>query len=247
MHGVELLAIGRVLQPAFNQWCVHFQMELQAIRIGSPTECLRLTGLGAGEVLGAIGNCKTLAMPLEYGCVVGEWGKDGVLAALIRELQSMPADLRDRMLAHGGAECMGKQLRAQADAEDRFALLEHRLDHAKFGTQVRALGLVFDIHWATQHDQPAIAIHLRLRVRLTFEIDEADPVATPPDQRIQRAQWLGSDVLEYKDAGHGRVRDAATFDYAKARQTPPITLGHHVLACTHELPCPRWFSAVNAV
>ena len=236
MYGVEFFAIGRVLQPAFNQRRIYLQMELQAIRIGPPAERLRLTGLGAGQVLRTFGDRETLAVPLEYRRVVAEWGEHGVGAARIGELQPMPADLRDRMLAHGCAECVGKQLRAQADAKDRFALFEHGLDHAQFGAQVRALCLVFDIHRTAQNDQPAITIHLRLRVRLPLEIDEADPVATPPDQRIQRAQWLGSNVLEDQYAGHGGVRDTVTPDYAKACQASPITLGHHVLACTHESP-----------
>jgi len=56
---------------------------------------------------------------------------------------------------------------------------------------------------ATEHDQPAVAIQARPRVRIALEVHELDPMPAAPDQWIERAERLGGDVLEDEDSRHG--------------------------------------------
>jgi hypothetical protein len=106
------------------------------------------------------------------------------------------------MPAHRRAEHMRQQLRTKADPEHRPPQPQRALDGTQLGQQVRAVLAVLHIHRAAQHHQPAVALHLGLRLRIALEIDEADPMPARPDQRIQRAERLGGDVLEDQQAGH---------------------------------------------
>ena len=108
---------------------------------------------------------------------------------------------------------MGQQLRAETDAEHRFALLQHALDAAQFGDQVWATGLVRHIHRAAEHHQALVAIDIGLGVWFAFEIDEANTMAARSDQRVQRSQRFGSDMLKHQNARHRRS------DAALARQS----------------------------
>jgi hypothetical protein len=67
---------------------------------------------------------------------------------------------------------------------------------------VMAVFAIFDIHRAAEYDQAAITIDVRFRIRLPVEVDETNAVPASTDQRIERAQRLGGDMLEDKDAGH---------------------------------------------
>ena len=79
---------------------------------------------------------------------------------------------------------------------------EHASNRAQFGAQGAGdARLVGHVH-GPPDDQAAIPVHLGLRVWFAFEIGEADPVSTPPDQWIQRAQGLGGDMLEDQALGH---------------------------------------------
>jgi hypothetical protein len=118
---------------------------------------------------------------------------------------------------------MRQQLRAQADAEHRLALFEHAFDGAHLVGQVRASRVVFDVHRATEDDQPAIAVHVELGVRMPLEVLEADPVATPTDQRVERTQRFGGDMLKDEEARH-----AATMP--KAAASSPIAMRHALIA-----------------
>ncbi len=97
---------------------------------------------------------------------------------------------------------MREQLRAETDAEHRLALLQHPFDRAQLGAQMRPRMLVLDVHRPAQHDQAAIAVHAGLRLGLALEVDEADAVAALADQRIERAERFGGDMLEDEKAGH---------------------------------------------
>ena len=107
------------------------------------------------------------------------------------------------MSLHGRAEHVREQLRAEADAEHGLALLERALDREQLRLQVRPPVLILDVHRSAEHDEPAIAVDVRLRVRVALEIVEANPVAARADQRVERAERLDGDVLENQDAGHG--------------------------------------------
>ena len=58
---------------------------------------------------------------------------------------------------------------------------------------------------------------------MPLEVLEADPVATPTDQRVERAKRFGGDVLEDEDARH-----AATMPNAAA--SSPIAMRHALIA-----------------
>jgi len=70
--------------------------------------------------------------------------------------------------------------------------------------------VVFDIHRPAQHDQPAIAVDVELGIGMAFEILEPDAMTASPDQWIQRAEWLGGNVLEDKKTGHLQTMPKAT-------------------------------------
>ena len=83
--------------------------------------------------------------------------------------------------------------------------------------------MVLDVHRAAQYHQPAVTVHVELRIRVPLEVLEADPVPAPPDQRIQRAQGLGGDMLEDEEARHRRIMP-------KARLAPPMAAGNALIA-----------------
>src|SRR5690606_30583377 len=97
----------------------------------------------------------------------------------------------------------------------------------QFGAQVGALGLVLHVHRSAQDHQAAVAVHVRLRVGLALEVDEAYAVAPSPDQRIERAQRLGGYVLEDEEARHGTILGRI-----------PVACGAMVAAETAR-PCPK--------
>ena len=86
--------------------------------------------------------------------------------------------------------------------------------------------LVFDVHRSAEHDQPAIAVDVGLRVRLAVEIDEADAMATPADQRIKRAERFGGDVLEDENAGHAGKGDAGRVRWLGLRTDSSLSCCH---------------------
>ena len=110
--------------------------------------------------------------------------------------QRIPADFRRLVALDRRAQHMCQQLRAEADAEHRLALFQHFLDRAHLVGEVRALRMVLHVHRSTQHHQPAVAVDVELGVRVALEVLEADAVTAPPDQRVERAQRFGGDVLE---------------------------------------------------
>ena len=177
-------------------------MELEAVGVVAVTEGLLLALRAARQMRGAIGDVEAAAMPLEHGGLRLQRRKDRVRHALGRLLQRVPADFRNLVSTHRRAQHMRQQLRAQADPEDRLALFEHAFDGDHLVAQVRALRMVFHVHRPTQHDQAAVAVDVELGVRMALEILEADPVPALADQRIERAQRFGGDVLEDEEARH---------------------------------------------
>ena len=144
-----------------------------------------LLALGAAcQVDGAVRDVETTAVPLEDRGFRVQWRQYRIGQAIRRFLHGIPADFRNLVARYRRAQHVRQQLRAEADAEDRLALLEHAFNRAQFGAQVRAMRLVGHVHGPPEHDQAAIPVHLGLRVWFAFEIGEADPVSTPPDQWI---------------------------------------------------------------
>jgi hypothetical protein len=91
---------------------------------------------------------------------------------------------------------MCQELRAQADAEDGLVLAQRGLDRDQLRLQVRMPMLVHHVHRTTQHDEPVVALDVRLRIGMPLEIMEANAMAAGTDARIQRAQGLGGHMLE---------------------------------------------------
>ena len=108
--------------------------------------------------------------------------------------------------AHRRTEHMRQQLRAEADAQHGLVLAQGSFDGLSSVRQVRVPVLVFHVHRSAEHDQPAIAVDIRLRIRVALEIVEADAVPARADPRIERAQRLGGNVLENHQSGHARQR-----------------------------------------
>ena len=123
-------------------------------------------------------------------------------------MQRIPADLRPRDALHGCAEHVRQQLCTKTDAEHGATKLEHALDRTQLRQQVRPRIPLLHVHRPAQHDQAAVALHARQCLRLTLEVDEANAVAAAADQRVERAQRLGGDMLKDEDAGHGLILEA---------------------------------------
>jgi hypothetical protein len=79
-------------------------------------------------------------------------------------------------------------------------LLERSLDRNQLRLQVRPPVLILDVHRPAEHDEPAIAVDVGLRVGIALEIVEAHAVAASANQRIERAERLDGDVLEDQEA-----------------------------------------------
>src|SRR5687768_16454947 len=141
-------------------------------------------------------------MPLEHRRTRAERRQHRVGVAGAGELEVVPADLRRVVAAHVRPEDVRQQLGAEADPEHRLVLLQRRFDHAQLGPQVRALRVVADVHRPAEHDESAVAVDRRPGVRVALEIHEADAMAAAPDQRIERSERFGGDVLEDEQAGH---------------------------------------------
>jgi len=60
--------------------------------------------------------------------------------------------------------------------------------------------LILDVHWAAEHDQAVVAIHVWQGVGLALEIVETYAMTATADSRMQRAQRLGGNVLEDHEA-----------------------------------------------
>ena len=177
-------------------------MKLESIGTAAPAEGLLLAGFGACELHGARGEVEGVAVPLEHGRSFSQCAQYRILRAGDRVLQFVPADLVTLVSPHRGAEHMGQQLRAEADAEHGFVLPQRGFDGLQFGGEVRVAVLVLDVHGPAQHDEPAIAVEVRLRIGMAMKIVEADAMAARADARIQRAQGLGRNVLENHQSGH---------------------------------------------
>src|SRR6185503_10653701 len=113
-----------------------------------------------------------------------------------------PTHLGLAVALHGRAEHVREQLRAEANAEHRLALLERALDYAELRLQVRPPVLIFDVHGTAEDDEAAIAVDLGLRVRVSLEVVEANSMPARANQCVQRSERLDGDVLENQKARH---------------------------------------------
>jgi hypothetical protein len=109
------------------------------------------------------------------------------------------------MLLDSRAEGMRQQLGAEADAQHRLPALQGRLDAAQLGAQVRALGLLLDVHRAAQHDQAVIALDRGRGLGITLEVDEAQPMAAPRKRLTRSARRVRSGAGTMRPAcRHGK-------------------------------------------
>ena len=212
----QLLAIRGRRQPALDQRLVHLEVELEAVGVVAPAERLLFATGRCREVRGAVGDVEAIAMPLEHRRIATQRGQHRIGSAVFGGLQAMPADLGAFHAMDRRAQHVRQQLRAEADAEHRLALREHAFDREQFGAQVRAVDAVLDVHRSAEHDQPAIAVDVGLRFGIALEVGEADAVAATADQRIERAERLGGDVLEDEQARHAIRRRCVSADRADA-------------------------------
>ena len=174
---------------------------------------------GRGEVHGAGRHLAGVGVPLEDEARLAlEMAEEPVLVCGGLGAQPIPADLGNRVRVHGGAHRGRQQLRAETHAEHGLAALHGFPYDVDFGSQVRVmLGLV-DVHRTTEHDQAVVARYVRPRMRVAAEVDVADADARPAQQGIEVAQGLGSHVLQDEDLAH---RDGAAPRHSVDRG-PPI-------------------------
>ena len=157
-------------------------------------------------MFGAGGNIEGVAVPLEHRGAVAKGVQHGIFASGRRCAEVVPANLGLTMPAHRRAEHMRQKLRAQADAEHGLVLRQGLFDQAHLGHQVRTLVLILHVHGPAQHDQPVVAIHAGRGIRVALEIHIADAMPACADQWIERAEWLGGNVLQNQNAGHRKAR-----------------------------------------
>ncbi len=122
----------------------------------------------------AFRDVESFAVPLKDFLGLLQRREQRIAARVIRRRDIVPADFLLRVSINRGAERLGDQLRAEANAQHRH-LPAHRLfDQFQFGHQMRQLIGVVDAHRSAQHDQPVITVQARLGVRVAREINVAN-------------------------------------------------------------------------
>ncbi len=118
---------------------------------------------------------ESVGVPLEH--VVWpplEVPEQAVVVRRLQRVQPVPADLGHVVRSHVAAHRRREQLRAQADSQHRLARGDRLADHRHFRAQVRVLRDLVDVHRPAEHDEPVVAAHVRLGVRLATEVHVAD-------------------------------------------------------------------------
>jgi methyl coenzyme M reductase subunit C len=94
-------------------------------------------------------------------------------------------------------------LRAQANAEHRFAGGDGLANRGHFHGEVRVMVYLVAVHRAAEHDQAVIAAEVGYGIRLAAEVLVADAKAGIAQQGVERAEYFVRNVLEDKQAMHG--------------------------------------------
>ena len=128
------------------------------------------------------------------------------------------------VVARHGAEHLAKQELVQglADATTIATYDPGSPGSAATGAIAAAVGQLVTMRFSREDEIEAD----RLGVRVTREVDVADPVARGAQHRVEHAQRLGGDVLEDEDSGHGRRindRPGAAFGSVTGRGPAPAT------------------------
>ena len=146
---------------------------------------------------------KGVAMPLEDLFGAGEVAEQRVMLPLGCGLHVVPADFLDRVGPHVGTERTCQQLRAQANAEHRFAGGDRLTNRGHFHGKVRVMVYLVAVHRAAEHDQAMIAAEVGYGIRLAAEVLVTNAKAGIAQQGVERAEYFVRDVLEYKQPMDG--------------------------------------------
>ena len=135
-------------------------MKLQGIGIGAVTEALIQGAFGVAEFTGTFGQVEGVAVPVERHEGVTEIAEQGITVHVSVDLHGIPANLLGRRGVDACAESRGQQLTAEADPEDRFALIEGRRNQPQLVREKRVAGRLVDAHGAA-HDNEARGVEGR--------------------------------------------------------------------------------------
>lgn len=152
--------VGAVLEHSLDAFGRVFEVKLQAQDAVAVEEGLIGAAARAGQQQGARGERKGVSVPLKGHEGAGEVVKEGAAAAPGGELDGVPADFAVAVAFDAGAEDVGKELGAEADAEHGFFLLDGMADELAFAEEP-GVGVVFiDVHEAAHDDEHVEAVEV---------------------------------------------------------------------------------------
>jgi hypothetical protein len=121
-------------QPALHPLGVLLDMELERQHLAVvDAEGLMRRDRGLGEPGRATRQIESVAVPMQHPELVFGERDERRFAAVRGEAEQAPADLLLAAGINAAAKHRGDELRAEADADDRLAAADHRLDHGELG------------------------------------------------------------------------------------------------------------------
>jgi len=147
--------VGAVVEEAAEGGGVGFEMELETEGETAPGEGLVGAVGGFGEPVGVGREVEGVAVPVERSGGFGEEIPAGSGAGGGTPADGPPADFADGVLVDTGAEDVGEQLRAKADAEDGAAVGEGAGKEIFFSAKPGMGAVLVDVHRAA-HDDEAV-------------------------------------------------------------------------------------------
>ena len=170
MNVIRIRHVLRVLrEPLLDLFDSNLGVELDSPRV-SDAERLR-ADTAAGQLHGACRERMRVVVPLERVESLGQGRRNGIGSSGVGELDRIPADLRLGRAEDVGAGRPRDELRAEADAEQRRAVLEQPFEPPQLGAQPAVPLLLVGVHRAAEDDH-GVGAFGRLAAELHRPLDE---------------------------------------------------------------------------
>lgn len=202
-------------EPAFDQCPVRLEVELQAVDTISDAKGLIRAGIGLSKMLGAVGQRKSIPMPLEDLFRLSELAEESVPAPGVGTPDFIPANFLDRIALYAGAKRTGYQLSAEADSEYRNPRIYGSADRVDLDLEMRIALIVVGAHRPAKNDQPVITPDLRPELSRSREVDVTNPEPGRPELSIEGTQRFERNVLKNQKLAHCRELNRGSRGYGR--------------------------------
>ncbi len=138
-------------------------------------------------------------MPVEDDRPIGKGAEERIVAAVIREMERMPADLLRPTREDAGPGCGRQDLRSKADPENRQAAAQRPLQESDLAIDVGKATGIADPHRAPHHHDPGEIVRRARHLASVEEPDGAERGAGLLHRSAEQAGSFGLGVLNDED------------------------------------------------